>query len=273
MSAVWVVATVLAWIVVGLLAAVVVTLLRQVGELRADVDRLRESGVAAAAEEPPLDVALYEPVEAFAATVFDAGDRRAASGGDPIAIGGPDDRPVLLVVHAPGCVSCEGIEEALEEVAGERASDDAPVPADGVRILSVLALGEPYAREHLREHAIHGVPTVAFDDLPERLQPESTPSLVGIARGQVVALGRPTDPEHLREAARACEDGVFAGAPDSVRVADWGETIPFWELDQDEPAALDVRIVAGGSDAELGASALASRPVVRQRDASPTEEH
>ncbi|EHN08852.1 hypothetical protein PAI11_43330 [Patulibacter medicamentivorans] len=280
MSAVWIVATVLAWAVVALLVAVVVTLLRQVGELRADVARLLGSGPLGPAEEPaPLDAALYDRVEPFSAGVLHDGDvRHAPAVAGSIAIGGEDDRPALLVFHAPGCASCEGIEESLQEVVAERASDDDPVPADGVRVLSVLALGEPYAIAHLQEQRLHGVPTIAFDDLPEQLQPESTPSLVGVARGSVVALGRPTDPDHLREAARACEDGVFAGAPDSVRIADWGETIPFWELDGDgpdgqppaDPPSLDVRITAG---AEPGASALASPRAAPGGGASTIEEH
>lgn len=248
MSPVWIVASVLAWAVVALLVAVVLALMKQVGELRSRIDRLGEDPTLLAdrADGSP-GAALYDPVEPFDARVLHAGDATdavAADAGATLTLGGIQDRPALLVVHGPGCMSCAGIEDALLQLTG----DDPD--AEPVRVLSVLALGERYAVRHLEDHPLHGVPTVRFDDLPDALKPESTPALVGIAReGIVCALGRPAGLDDLREAVQACDEAVLLGAPDSVRITDWGETVPFWEANDDPIDVLEVGTYTLASDA------------------------
>ena len=135
MSTVWIVSLVLAWIVIALLVACVVVLLRQLGEVRA---QLAAGGSPAAASQTGL--ALYDPVDAVSLPLLHDGGTHA---GPAIALGGDDQpEPLLLVVHGPGCESCDGIEDALEALAAEE-------PA--TRLVSVLALREDAAREHLME--------------------------------------------------------------------------------------------------------------------------
>ena len=113
-------------------------------------------------------------------------------------------QPTLLVVHQPGCSTCEGIEPALEELAGG-------VPA---RIVSVLGLNTADAADHLASRPASSVPVIAVEDLPPALMPESVPALIAIAReGVVCALGTPTTLENLREAAHAAERSRADRAP------------------------------------------------------------
>ena len=205
MSSVWILSSVLAWIAIALLVALVLSLLRQVGELR-----------AALARSEPVDEAvtgaqLYDRVEPFVAARVD--------GEGVLALGGEQAQPTLLVVHQPGCSTCEGIEAALEELAED-------VPA---RIVSVLGLTAADAAEHIAAQPA-SVPVIAVEDLPPALAPASVPALVAIAReGVVCAIGTPTNLENLREAAHAAAEAVLIGAPDSRRVTDWGVSVPFWE--------------------------------------------
>ena len=204
MSSLWILSSVLAWAAIALLVALVLSLMRQVGELRAAVAR------AEPAKDPGLQ--LYDRVERFMAARLD--DDAV------LALGGEQAQPTLLVVHQPGCSTCEGIEPALEELAGG-------VPA---RIVSVLGLNTADAADHLASRPASSVPVIAVDDLPPALMPESVPALIAIAReGVVCALGTPTTAENLREAAHAANEAVLMGAPDSRRVTDWGVSVPFWE--------------------------------------------
>jgi len=213
-STVWIVSLVLAWAVIALLVVVVLSLLRQLGEVRA---QLAAGVVAAPAEAEDEGLALYDPLDPVSLPLLHDGGLGL---GPSLAIGGAMERPVLLVVHAPGCESCEGIEDALVTIAAERPD---------TQVVSVLGLGEPFAREHAEQHPLDGVPTVAFDALPPRLHPESTPSVVGLAReGQVAVLGSPSTTPHLREAVAACDGAVLVAGPDSIRATVWGETVPAW---------------------------------------------
>ena len=195
----------LAWAAIALLVAVVLSLMKQVGELRAALAR---SGPV---DEPVAGAQLYDRVEPFVAARVD--------GEGVLALGGEQAQPTLLVVHQPGCSTCEGIEPALEELAGA-------VPA---RIVSVLGLTAADAAEHVAARPA-SVPVIAVEDLPPALAPASVPALVAIAReGVVCAIGTPTNLENLREAAHAAAEAVLIGAPDSRRVTDWGVSVPFWE--------------------------------------------
>lgn len=216
MSTVWIVSIALAWVVIALLVACMVVLLRQLGELRAQVAR----GVVASDDAPETGAALYDPVDAVALRVLhDGGVTDWASG--PIALGGPTQtEPLVLVVHAPGCESCDGIEEALDALAHEGS------PA---RLVSVLAVREDSARDHLEDRPLDGVPTVAWDDLPLPLRPETTPALVAVAAGgTVAALGSPTSLADMHEAAQIAAHAVLVAGPDSIRVTGWGHAVPAW---------------------------------------------
>ncbi len=212
MSTVWVVSLVLTWVVIALLVACVVTLLRQLGEVRAQL----AAGVPGAAPADP-GVALYDPLDPVDLELLHDGGLGL---GPALTVGGVMDRPVLLVIHAPGCESCVGIEDALVTIAREQPQ---------TLLVSVLGLGEPFAREHAARQPLDGVPTVAFDTLPAHLHPESTPSVVGLAReGQIAVLGSPSTLAHLREAVAACDGAVLVAGPDSIRATTWGETVPAW---------------------------------------------
>lgn len=214
MSTVWIVSIVLTWAVIALLVVVVLSLLRQLGEVRA---QLASGTVPGTATGDADGLALYDPLDAVALTLLDDGGLDL---GPSLTVGGAMERPVLLVIHAPGCESCEGIEDALVTIAAERPD---------TQLVSVLGLGEPFAREHAQQHPLAGVPTVAFDALPPRLHPESTPSIVGLAReGQVAVLGSASTTPHLREAVAVCDGAVLVAGPDSIRATVWGETVPAW---------------------------------------------
>jgi hypothetical protein len=214
-STVWIVSLVLAWVVIALLVASMVVLLRHLGELRAQV----AAGVTAA-PAGPTEVELYDPVDPVELAFLHDGGRPAAA----VPLGGvAQDEPLLLVVHAPGCESCEGIEEALEALVRE----DPPT-----RVLSVLALREDAARGHLEDRPLDGVPTVRWDDLPEPLRPETTPGLIAVAAGgTVAALGSPTTLADLREAAHVAANAVLVAGPDSIVATGWGHAVPAWGAD------------------------------------------
>ncbi|MGH2841922.1 MAG: hypothetical protein ACRDKY_13960, partial [Solirubrobacteraceae bacterium] len=162
MSTVWIVSLAFAWIVIALLTACVVTLMRQVGELRARVDG---AGAATPAARP-TGPRLYDPVEAVELPVL-------GSRAQTMAVGGEQDRPALIVVHAPGCSSCADIEEALEVVARDRPD---------VAVVSVVALPRREAAKHVASGPARGLVSVAVQDLPEALVPDGLPALVAIAR-------------------------------------------------------------------------------------------
>jgi hypothetical protein len=205
-SSVWILSSVLAWIAIALLVALVLSLMRQVGELRAALAR------SAPVDDPVTGAQLYDRVEPFVAARLD--DDAV------IALGGEQDQPTLLVVHQPGCSTCEGIEPALDELAGA-------VPS---RIVSVLGLTTADAADHLASRPPSNVPVIVVEDLPPALMPASVPALIAIAReGVICALGTPTAADNLREAAHAAAEAVLIGAPDSRRVTDWGVSAPYWE--------------------------------------------
>jgi hypothetical protein len=207
-SSLWILSSALAWIAIALLVALVLSLMRQVAELRAALARSEP------AAEPVVGAQLYDRVEPFVAARLD--DESV------LTLGGEQDRPTLLVVHQPGCSTCEGIEPALEELA-----DD---PGVAARIVSVLGLTAADAADHLASRPPGGVPVITAEDLPPALMPAAVPALVALAReGLVCALGTPTALDDLREAAHAAAEAVLIGAPDSRRVTDWGVSVPFWE--------------------------------------------
>lgn len=212
MSTVWIVSLVLTWVVIALLVACVVTLLRQLGEVRAQL-----AAGAVAPTSSDAGPGLYDPLDPVELELLHDGGLAI---GSALTVGGAMERPVLLVIHAPGCESCDGIEDALVTLAREQPQ---------TLLVSVLGLGEPFAREHVAQHPLDGVPTIAFDALPPHLHPESTPYVVGLAReGQLAVLGSPSTLAHLREAVAACDGAVLVAGPDSIRATVWGETVPAW---------------------------------------------
>lgn len=224
MSTVWVVSLAFAWVVIALLTACAVTLLRQVGELRARLD----GGSAAAAAAPSAGPQLYDPVEPVELAALGAG-------GATVVVGGEQERPALMVVHAPGCSSCADIEEALEAVTRERPD---------VAVVSVIALERGAAARHVAARAGRRLVSVVLADVPQELVPDGLPALVAIAReGVVAAVGAPDAIEHLREAADIAAGAVLIAGPDSMRETDWGRAAPAWGVD-DAPA-LDIVHVDG----------------------------
>ena len=228
MSTIWIVSLAFAWVVIALLTACVVTLLRQVGELRA---RLGGTGAPAAAG-PPAGPELYDAVEPVELALLGA---HAAT----VVVGGEQQRPALLVVHAPGCSSCADIEQALQTVARERAE---------VAVLSVIALPQAAAARHAAaSSATPRLACVALEDVPQELVPDGLPALVAIAReGVVAAVGEPDTIEHLREAADVVAGAVVIAGPDSLREMEWGRAVPAWGVDDDAPALDIVHVEAVG---------------------------
>ena len=227
MSTIWIVSLAFAWVVIALLTACVVTLLRQVGELRARLD-----GARAPAAGPPEGPKLYdavEPVE-FALLGTHAGT---------VVVGGEQEHPALLVVHAPGCSSCAAIEQALEAVARERPD---------VTIVSVIALPRAAATRHVAAQAAEPrLVSVALEDMPPALVPDGLPALVAIAReGVVAAVGAPDTIEDLREAADVVAGAVVIAGPDSMREMEWGRAVPAWGIDDHAPALDIVHVEAVG---------------------------
>lgn len=224
MSAIWIVSLALAWVVIAMLTACVLTLLRQVGELRSRVDGEATVEPAAAAARPRL----YDSVDPVKLAVLGAR-------GDTVVLGGEQERPALVVVHAPGCSSCADIERALEALARERLD---------VAVVSVVALERGAAARHVSARPGSGLVSVALADVPQQLVPDGLPALVAIAReGVVAAVGAPDSIEHLREAADVAAGAVLIAGPDSLRETDWGRALPAWSVD-DGPA-LDVVHVDG----------------------------
>jgi len=227
MSTIWIVSLAFAWVVIALLTVCVVTLLRQVGELRA---RLDGDGGTAAGGALPAGPQLYDAVAPVELGLLGAP-------GATVAVGGEQERPALLVVHAPGCSSCADIEQALEVLARERPD---------VTVVSVVALARPAASRHVAEHAPRGLPSVALADVPPQLVPDGLPALVAIAReGLVAAVGAPDCVEQLREAADIAAGAVLVAGPDSVRATDWGRAVPAWGVD-DAPALEVVQVDGSG---------------------------
>ena len=226
MSTGWVAAFAVGWVVLVLLVAVVLVLVRQVAELRERLDAAEAPGSGFAAEgwdDAPAGIALYDRVPEFRATLLD--DGRGAGARGEVRLGGDVDVPAVLVFHSPGCMSCAGIETTLERAAATLGASLAEV-----RVLSVLAIDDRPAERHLREHALSGVASVRYDDLPASLHPDATPTLVGIGRGGLVtAVGQPRTAADVVEAARACDAPVLTADTDAVRVTEWGQTVPFWE--------------------------------------------
>lgn len=223
MSSIWIVSLAFAWVVIALLAACVVTLLRQVGELRARLD----AATLAEAATPPAGIHLYEPVEPVELALL-------GGEGGTVVVGGEQEHPALIVVHAPGCSTCADIEQALETVARERPD---------VSVVSVIALERRAAQKHVAAHPERRLSSVAVADVPPELVPEGLPALVAIAReGVVAAVGAPDDIEHLREAANVAAGAVLIAGPDSMRELDWGRAVPAWGASDDAPALDVVRV-------------------------------
>ncbi|MDQ3678449.1 MAG: hypothetical protein M3401_16905 [Actinomycetota bacterium] len=224
MSTVWIVSLAFAWAVIALLTACTVTLLRQVGELRARVE-----GGSAAAPAACAGPRLYDVVERVELPL-------PGAGGATVAVGGEQERPALLAVHAPGCSSCADIEEALEAVARERAD---------VAVVSVVALERRAAAEHVAAVDVaRRAVSVAVQDVPPELVPDGLPALVAIAReGFVAALGAPETIDHLREAANVAAGAVLIAGPGSMRDTDWGRAVPAWGVEG--APALDILRVDG----------------------------
>jgi hypothetical protein len=151
-SPVWIVSSVLAWIVIVLLVLTVRDLGRRINALQAVL------GATPA-------VGLHDAVPGL-------------------------DGPAVYVFHAPGCVGCEWIPDALA--------------------------GEP---------ALVGVAGDEALALPAAIRPDRVPALVGIAEdGTVAALGTPRSLADLREALAAAEGAL----PDGQVETDWGVSAPFW---------------------------------------------
>jgi hypothetical protein len=219
MNTVWIVSLAFAWVVIALLTACVVALLRQVGELRAAVQRGGDAALAAA----PAGPRLYDEVGRVDLPLL-------GSRGATVTVGGEQDRPALLVVHAPGCSSCADIEESLEVVARERPD---------VTFVSVIALERRAAAKHAAASRERGPARVAVQDLPEELVPDGLPALVAVAReGAVAAIGAPEAVEHLREAAAVASGAVLIAGPASMRETDWGRAVPAWGVD--DASGLDI---------------------------------
>ncbi len=224
MSTVWIVSLVLAWVVIAVLVLVVVSLLRQVAELR-----------AGGAIAPPVAASGPAPYDAVAPADLQLLHDGGLSLPPTLVLGGDQRRPMLLVVHAPGCASCELVEDWLEALA-----DEGPAAT----VVSVLGLREDAAREHLAVRSLRGVPTVGWDSLPDALRPDTTPALVAVAReGLIAAVGHPAALEHLREAAAIADGAVLIGAPDSIRSTVWGSAVPAWGVND----TLDIVHVEGGT--------------------------
>ncbi|MEV4421170.1 hypothetical protein AB0L40_14490 [Patulibacter sp. NPDC049589] len=190
---VWVVSAVLGWVVIALLVAVVLSTLRQTAELRLRLDEL-DGGTLY--EAPDWDAAEGDPVPT--ATVRLLPGSAPADGDLVLELGGPQGVGTLLVFHSPGCAGCVGVEEDLEAL-----RDEGPP----VRLVSVLALREADAAEHLRRRPLPGVPAISVDVLPRELRRPTTPSMLGISPdGIVAAIDRPDGLERLRAVARRTAD-------------------------------------------------------------------
>ena len=211
MSTVGIVSLVLAWLVIATLTVVVLSLVRQVADLRLQLG----GGAVAMPDRAVLD--LYDEPEPAVLPLLGGGSR---------TLGGVAERPLVALVYAPGCATCEGAEEQLAALAARES---------GLDVLAVIGLPRAEAAAHAADSPLLAeVPSAALEDLPVAWDPPETPWAIALtAEGVVAAVGRPRTLLELFEVVHAAEEAVLSAGPGSVREHSWGVSVPYWPASGD----------------------------------------
>lgn len=212
LETVWTVSIAAQWLVILALVLVALALVRQVGALSESLG----SSVGQAGTQTELALGSRLP------------------GAIPLVGGGgiePEDGPVLLVWHEPGCEGCRVIEQPVLEVGASE-------PPGAVLVIT-FARGDAAVRE--AEGPWRGLPVASEPELPPGFDVPRVPWAIAVtADGHVAARGRPETAQDLRTMLAAARSAERAAGPDSVRRHAWGESLPYWEAADtagDEPHA------------------------------------
>jgi hypothetical protein len=207
MNAIWITSMVLQWAMILVLSLLVFSLMRQLGELT-----LRLNGEA---QEPAESYAPFSKVSESVVPLVNGGT---------FQFGGAQTTPSMVVFYSPECSACALLPEALRDFTSK-------VSRTEVNLLVVIRIGRPDAPRYIEGQGLTGVAIAVEEDIPLQLKPGRAPFGVSFTNsGLVAARGKPKALTHLLQMAQAAQTMDEAAPTNSLRAHEWGESAPYWEL-------------------------------------------
>ena len=219
MGAIWIISVLLQWLVLAGVCLLTLSLIRQIGVLTL---RINGMGASAAGEGPTV----YTNIPRHTIPLMEGGT---------FILGGEQTKPSLVTFYTPGCGPCAGMSEEIRNIRKLYTDEE-------LAMLVVLVAKRSEAESYMNpasedggegNRPLEGISVTVREDFPEQYVPMvSGPySFIVTADGAVAGRGRPRTLGAFRTMIYGARNMADSGAPGSLRIHDWGESAPYWELD------------------------------------------
>ena len=138
--------------------------------------------------------------------------------------------PSMVVFFSPECSACALLPEALRDFTSK-------ISRTEMNLLVVIRIDRSAALKYIEGQGLAGVAIAVEEDIPLQLKPGRAPFGVSFTNsGLVAARGKPKALTHLLQMAQAAQTMDEAAPTNSLRTHEWGESAPYWELNENANA-------------------------------------